>query len=46
MAETEKIMVIGIEKRICMDVSNTPNLKTATIPEMVYQALSCFLSKA
>ena len=34
-----KTMVVGIEKRICMDASNTENLKITTIPETVYQAL-------
>lgn len=35
----EKTMVVGMEKRICMDASNPRDLKIATIPRMVYLAL-------
>jgi len=35
----EKTMVVGIEKRICLDASNARNLKIVSIPQMVYQAL-------
>ena len=35
----DKIMVVGTEKRICMDVKNPMELKVTTIPEIVYRAL-------
>ena len=38
-AEDGRHMVVGTEKRICMDARNPLELKVATIPEMVYQAL-------
>ena len=38
-AEDNKTMVVGIEKRICMDASNTQNLKIKTMPETVFQVL-------
>jgi len=34
-----KDLVIGIEKRICMDTSDPLNLKTAIIPREIYQKL-------
>jgi acyl-CoA thioesterase FadM len=37
--EDGKTLVMGMEKRICMDASNPQELKIATIPEMVYTAL-------
>jgi len=37
--DNDKTMVIGVEKRVCMDASDIHNLKMATIPEKVYQVL-------
>jgi YbgC/YbaW family acyl-CoA thioester hydrolase len=37
--EDGKILVVGMEKRICMDASNPQSLRITTIPEMVYTAL-------
>ena len=37
--ETDRTMVMGIEKRICMHASDPQRLKIATIPETVYQTL-------
>ena len=38
-AEDGQSMIVGTEKRICMDAKNPLKLKVATIPEMVYQTL-------
>ena len=38
-AADNKIMVVGIEKRICMDASDPLNLRVTTIPETIYQML-------
>lgn len=43
-AEGDKILVVGMEKRICMDASNAQHLKISTIPEVVYQILEHALS--
>lgn len=37
--DSGKIMAVGTEKRICMDVSDTLSLKTAVIPDSVYRKL-------
>jgi YbgC/YbaW family acyl-CoA thioester hydrolase len=34
-----KTMVVGVEKRVCMDASDIRNLKITTIPEKVYRVL-------
>lgn len=39
-----KIMVVGTEKRICMDAKNPMELKVTTIPKVVYQALEQVLA--
>jgi YbgC/YbaW family acyl-CoA thioester hydrolase len=38
-ADSGKTMVVGTEKRICMDAKNPMELKVTTIPEIVYQTL-------
>ena len=38
-AKDNKTIVVGIEKRICMDASNTQNLKIKTMPEKIFQVL-------
>ena len=38
-AEDGRHMVVGTEKRICIDAQDPMELKVASIPEMVYQAL-------
>ena len=39
----DKILVIGLEKRICLDTSDPLNLKTAKFPKKIYQKLESVL---
>ncbi len=43
-SEDGQCIVVGTENRICMDTKNPLELKVATIPEMVYQALQKLLA--
>jgi len=38
-ADNEKLMVKGIEKRICMDVSNPEDIQGVNIPKDIYAVL-------
>ncbi|MGB5159368.1 acyl-CoA thioesterase [Desulfobacterium sp. N47] len=40
-----ELMVTGLEKRICMDVSNPENLMAINIPEKIYSILKTALDK-
>jgi len=38
--DNEKVLVVGIEKRICLDTSDPLNLKAAPIPKKIYTKLA------